>query len=106
MAADSDKPPRSIQPVTIGRHCIGPGERVFIVAAAGVNHNGSVASAIQLVAAATQAVRTGSAAAAALVQTERRIAEALHLQAYDPATALGAVNALRAPKPYEGQRKL
>ena len=55
MAADSDKPPRSIQPVTIGRHCISPGERVFIVAEAGVNHNGSVASAIQLVAAATQA---------------------------------------------------
>ncbi len=46
---------RSIPPVTIGRHRIGPGERVFIVAEAGVNHDGSVASAIRLVEAAAEA---------------------------------------------------
>jgi sialic acid synthase SpsE len=39
----------------VGSQRIGPGEPVFIVAEAGVNHNGSVATALQMVDAAAQA---------------------------------------------------
>src|ERR1043165_7444574 len=35
--------------ISIGRHLIGLGEPVFIIAEAGVNHNGNLASALELV---------------------------------------------------------
>jgi N-acetylneuraminate synthase len=42
-----------IKPVQIGRHLVGPGERVFIVAELGINHNGDLGLAKKLVAAAS-----------------------------------------------------
>ena len=42
-----------IKPVQIGRHVVGPGERVFIVAELGINHNGDVGLAKKLIAAAS-----------------------------------------------------
>lgn len=41
--------------VTIGKHRVGPGEPVFVVAEAGVNHNGCVDTALRLVDAAADA---------------------------------------------------
>src|SRR5262249_30138123 len=41
-----------LQPVQIGRHAVGPGERVFIVAELGINHNGELGLAKKLIAAA------------------------------------------------------
>ena len=41
--------------VRFGGHCIGPGERCFIIAEAGVNHNGSLKLALQMVDAAADA---------------------------------------------------
>lgn len=52
MARD---PKRPVSPVTIGTRRIGPGEPVFIVAEAGVNHNGCVETAISMVDAAAEA---------------------------------------------------
>ncbi len=50
MPTSANEPAQSVvTPVTIGRHNVGPGEPVFIVAEAGVNHNGDVASALRLV---------------------------------------------------------
>ncbi len=43
------------KPGTIGRHQIGPGRRVFIVAEAGVNHNGCVETALEMADAAEDA---------------------------------------------------
>ena len=40
------------KPVQIGRHAVGPGERVFIVAELGINHNGELGLAKKLIAAA------------------------------------------------------
>jgi N-acetylneuraminate synthase/N,N'-diacetyllegionaminate synthase len=45
----------AITPVTIGRHRVGPGERTFVVAEAGVNHNGCIDTALRLVDAAVDA---------------------------------------------------
>lgn len=44
-----------VEPVSIARRRIGPGERTFIVAEAGVNHNGCVDTALQMVDAAADA---------------------------------------------------
>jgi N,N'-diacetyllegionaminate synthase len=41
--------------VTFGDHCIGPGQPCFVIAEAGVNHNGSVQTARELVDAALRA---------------------------------------------------
>ncbi len=45
----SDNSENTVPPVTIHRHRIGPGNPTFIVAEAGVNHNGCVESALRLV---------------------------------------------------------
>ena len=42
----------AIKPVQIGRHVVGPGERIFIVAELGINHNGDLGLAKKLIAAA------------------------------------------------------
>jgi CMP-N-acetylneuraminic acid synthetase len=46
---------RASATVGVGRHPIGPGRRTFVVAEAGVNHNGSVEAALRLVDAAVGA---------------------------------------------------
>ena len=45
----SKKRQDAVTPVTIGGHRIGPGERTFIVAEAGVNHNGCIDTALRMV---------------------------------------------------------
>lgn len=45
----------NIQPISIGSRRIGPGEPVFIIAEAGVNHNGDLALARQLIDVAAEA---------------------------------------------------
>ena len=47
--------PSHITPVTIGEHHVGPGAPPFIVAEAGVNHNGSVVTALRMVDVAAEA---------------------------------------------------
>jgi N-acetylneuraminate synthase/N,N'-diacetyllegionaminate synthase len=44
-----------IDPVVVGDRRIGPGEPVFVIAEAGVNHNGDPELALQLVDAAAEA---------------------------------------------------
>src|SRR5688500_726333 len=44
-----------MKPVRIGRHDVGPGERTFFVAEIGINHNGDVQIAKQLIEAAKHA---------------------------------------------------
>ncbi len=48
-------PKRPVSPVTIGGRLIGPGQPTFVVAEAGVNHNGSVETAMRMVDAAAEA---------------------------------------------------
>lgn len=59
MSAHSRQDPRSkrprIGPVTLGNRAIGPGRPVFVIAEAGVNHDGCVGTALRLVDAAVQA---------------------------------------------------
>jgi N,N'-diacetyllegionaminate synthase len=50
-----NKRTRTITPVTIAGHRIAPGERTFVVAEAGVNHNGCVETALRMVDAAADA---------------------------------------------------
>lgn len=47
--------PDSIRPVSFADRLVGPGERVMIVAEAGVNHNGSIGTALAMVDAAADA---------------------------------------------------
>ncbi|MHC4696046.1 MAG: N-acetylneuraminate synthase family protein [Planctomycetota bacterium] len=47
--SDLEPTPSVVTAVTIGRHKVGPGESTFIVAEAGVNHNGDLATALRLV---------------------------------------------------------
>lgn len=45
----------SIEPIKIGERVVGPGERTFVIAEAGINHNGSVERARALIDAAVEA---------------------------------------------------
>ncbi len=51
----SDETEHAVKPVAIYRHRIGPEEPTFIVAEAGVNHNGCVETALRMVDAAAHA---------------------------------------------------
>ncbi|HYB94432.1 MAG TPA: N-acetylneuraminate synthase family protein [Vicinamibacterales bacterium] len=57
--------------VTIGRHRIGPGERVLIVAEIGINHNGSLDLALRL-------VRAAAAAGCHAVKFQKRTIDAVY----------------------------
>ena len=55
MTRSSLQPPASsLQPIRIGSKLVGPGQRCFIIAEAGVNHNGDVARAKALIDAAAE----------------------------------------------------
>ncbi|UCC29193.1 MAG: N-acetylneuraminate synthase family protein [Phycisphaerales bacterium] len=54
-ASRRDEVQGGFDPVTIGRHQVGPGQRTFVVAEAGVNHNGCLDTALRMVDAAADA---------------------------------------------------
>ena len=54
-ASRRDEARGCLEQVTVGRHQIGPGQRTFIVAEAGVNHNGCLDTALRMVDVASDA---------------------------------------------------